>query len=68
MRLIHDGKVDGVRTVSEPEIFNVEPRMDMNKHECKRITPTEIVVNVYGVFVFGCFTVLAGVSECGATA
>ena len=39
--MIHEGKVDGARAVSEPEVFNAEPRMDTNKHECKRITPSE---------------------------
>ena len=37
MRFSHAGSAEVLRAVSEPLLFNSEPRMDTNKHECKRI-------------------------------
>ena len=38
MRVIQEGVVEVAGMVFEPEVFNLEPRMDTNEHECKRIT------------------------------
>jgi hypothetical protein len=38
MRVIQEGVREVAGMVSEPEVFNLEPRMDTNEPECKRIT------------------------------
>ncbi len=37
MRVIQEGVLELAGAFCEPEVFNAEPRMNTNEHECKRI-------------------------------